>query len=130
MKPLEIVLMGKIIFTLFLWALPPLLFPKYATRLLGIPPSQPILFLRLLGAAYLALAVGYTLGLIDLYHGKEAQNTVWVGILSNGLAFIILLVYRSEWKRWGTRASVYMYSSTIATLLITLGLIVFGVIRN
>lgn len=133
MNPLEIVLIIKIVFTAFCWALPLLFFPGYAADRLGIqlsqPVSQPILFLRLLGAAFLALLSGYILGLCDLHYGKNALNTIWVGIISNGVAFIVLLVFKAEWIGWGTRARFYMYGSSIMTLLITLGLIVFGVMR-
>jgi hypothetical protein len=92
--------------------------------------SQPILFLRLLGAAFFALLSGYILGLRDLHYGRDAHNTVWVGIISNGVAFVVLLAFKSEWSGWDTRARLYMYGSSIMTLLITLGLIVFGVVRN
>lgn len=128
MSPLKAVLTVKIIFTAFFWSLPLLLAPRHATGLLGIPLSQPVLFLRLLGAAFLALLAGYVLGLLDLHHGREARNTVWVGIISNGSAFLILVVSRAEWGGWGPRASVFMWGSAVVTLLITLGLIVFGVV--
>jgi|SRR5215213_10693419 len=129
MNPLKIILMIKVIFTIF-WALPLLFFPKHAARLLCIPVPQPILFAHLLGAAFLALLVGYILGLLELNHGRDVSNTVWVGIISNGLAFLILLIFAGQWKRWGIRAEIYMWSSTAVTLLITLGLIVFGVVFN
>jgi riboflavin transporter FmnP len=129
MNPLKIILTIKVIFTIF-WALPLLFFPKHAARLLGIPVPQPILFAHLLGAAFLALLAGYILGLLELKHGKDISNTVWVGIISNGLAFLILLIFAGQWKRWGTGAEIYMWSSTTMTLLITLGLIVFGVVYN
>jgi hypothetical protein len=122
MNPLKIILIIKIIFTDFFWSLPLLFFPRYAARILGIRLAQPI-FLHLLGGAFFALLSGYILGLRDLHYGKDAHNTVWVGIISNGVAFIILLVFRAEWCGWGSGAMVYMGGSAIMTLLITLGLI-------
>jgi len=130
MNPLKIVLTIKIIFTAILWALPLLLFPKCAARFLRIPIPQPILFAHLLGAAFLALLAGYILGLLELIHGNDVSNTVWVGIISNGLAFLLLLIFAGQWKRWGTRAEIYMWISTTMTLLLSLGLIVFGVVYN
>jgi hypothetical protein len=127
MNPLRIILTIKVVFTAIFWALPLLFFPKHAARLLGIPAPQPILFAHLLGAAFLALLAGYILGLLDLNQGKDVSNTVWVGIISNGSAFLILLMFARQWRRWGTRAEIYMWSSTAMTLSITLGLIVFGV---
>jgi hypothetical protein len=128
MNPLKIVLTVKIIFTALVWALPLLFIPKHAARCLGIPVPQPILFTHLLGAAFLALLAGYILGLLDLNQGKDVSNTVWVGIISNGVAFLLLLIFAGQWRRWRTKAEIYMWSSTIMTLLITLGLIVFGVV--
>jgi len=130
MNPLKIILTIKVFFTAIFWALPLLFFPKHAATLLGIPVPQPILFAHLLGAAFLALLAAYILGLLELKHGKDVSHTVWVGIISNGLAFLILLIFAGQWKRWGTRAEIYMWSSTTMTLLITLGLIVFGVVYN
>jgi len=130
MSPLEIVLIIKIGFTAFCWALPLLFFPRYAADRLGIQLSQPILFLRLLGAAFLALLSGYILGICDLHYGRDAHNTIWVGIISNGAAFIVLLAFKAEWSGWDRRARFYMSGSSVMTLLITLGLIVFGVMRN
>jgi hypothetical protein len=130
MNPLKVILTIKIIFTALLWAFPLLLIPKHAARLLRIPVPQPILFAHLLGAAFLALLAGYILGLLELNQGKDVSHTVWVGIISNGAAFLILLIFAGQWKRWGTRAEIYMSISTMMTLLITLGLIVFGVVYN
>ena len=130
MSPLKIVLTIKIIYTAAFWSLPLLVCPRRAAKLLGIPAPQPILFAHLLGAAFLALLVGYVLGLRDLANGKEAGNTVWVGIVSNGVAFALLLIFAGQWRRWGARGAIYMWSSTAVTLLITLGLIVFGGVYN
>lgn len=128
MSPLKIILIVKIVFTAIFWSLPLLLFPKRAANLLGMPAPQPVLFAHLLGAAFLALLAGYTLGLLDLSQNKGADNTVWVGIISNGSAFLLLLMFAGQWSKWGTRAAVYLWVSTAVTLLITLGLVVFGVV--
>ena len=130
MNPLKLILTIKIIFTAIFWALPLLFFPKHAARLLGIPVPMPILFAHLLGAAFVALLAGYIFGLVELNHGKDVSNTVWVGIVSNGLAFLILVTFAGQWTTWGTRAEIYMWGSTTMTLLITLGLILFGVVHN
>jgi hypothetical protein len=128
MNPLKVVLTIKVVFTALFWSLPLLLFPKQAAGFLGIPVPQPILFAHLLGAAFLALLVGYVLGLLDLARGKGARNAVWVGIVSNGVAFLLLSVFAGQWNEWGTCAAIYLWGSTAMTLLITLGLIVFGVV--
>jgi hypothetical protein len=87
-----------------------------------------MLFLRLLGAAFLALVVGYTSALGRLGRGDDVRDLVWVGITSNGLASLILLLsgISGAWKVWGILARIYMWASALATALITLGLVVAG----
>lgn len=126
MNALKIILIVKVVFTAVCWSLPLLFFPERAAELLRISVPQPILFAHLLGAAFLALLVGYVLGLRDLYRNKEAGNVVRVGIVSNGSAFLLLLMFAGQWSKWGTRAAAFLGFSTAATLLITLGLAKFG----
>jgi hypothetical protein len=87
-----------------------------------------MLFLRLLGAAFLALVVGYTSGLRRLGRGEDVRNVVWIGITSNGLASSILLLsgMTGGWNEWGILAQSYMWVSAFATALLTLGLVVAG----
>jgi hypothetical protein len=127
MKCLEITLVVKIIFTTICWFMPLLFFPAPASRWLGIPEPRPILFAHLLGAAFGSLLVGYSLGLRDSLQGQEIENVIWTGAVSNGLAFALLVIFRKDWRRWQSRrAQVYMWLSTVMTLLITVGLIVCG----
>jgi hypothetical protein len=129
---LAIVLKVKILFTLILWSLPLLAFPASWFVRLGMPEPRPILFLRLLGAAYLALVVGYISGLRRFGRGDDVRNIVWVGITSNGLASLILLLsgIAGAWKEWGILARSYMWFSALVTTLITLGLVVAGRFRG
>ena len=88
---------------------------------LGVPEPKPLLFTRLLGAAFLALLVGYALGLRDLKRGGAPVNTVLVGVVSNGLACVLLVYFglRGAWGEWGDVARYCMWASTILTGLIT-----------
>ncbi len=88
---------------------------------LGVPEPKPLLFTRLLGAAFLALLVGYALGLRDLQRGEAPVNTVLVGIVSNGVACALLVYFglRGAWGEWGGVARYCMWASTILTGLIT-----------
>lgn len=61
---LATVLWAKAIVTLILWSLPLLTFPASWFVWIGMPEPEPILFLRLLGAAYLSLVVAYASGII------------------------------------------------------------------
>jgi len=126
------VLSVKILFTLCFWSLPLLTFPRSLFVWIGMPEPKPMLFLRLLGAAYFALVVGYISGLFRLGRGDEVQDIVWVGITSNGSAFLILLLcgISGTWNGWGVLARIYMWASVVATASITLGLVVAGLFRG
>ncbi|HEX5703384.1 MAG TPA: hypothetical protein VFX97_09325 [Pyrinomonadaceae bacterium] len=98
---------------------------------LGVPEPKPLLFTRLLGAAFLALLLGYALGLRDVYRGVMPVNTMLVGILSNGLACMILVYsgFQGTWSTWGNFAGYCMWGSAILTGLIT-GLLGISFLMN
>ena len=130
MNGLAIVFIIKIGFTLVLWCLPLLMVPEILLIKLGLPKPSSMLFLRLLGMAYLALTVGYGFGLIETLNGGHPRDIVLMGIISNGGACLILLingVFRS-WQAWGPPAQFMMWFSLIATGGIALGLVVTGFI--
>src|SRR5688500_14724838 len=93
----------KIAFTLLAWCLPLLTFPPAWFERFGMPAPQPLVLARLLGAAFLALLVDYLFGLRALRHGRSVRQTVWVGIVSNGSASLILLAsgLTGAWEAWG-----------------------------
>jgi hypothetical protein len=112
--------MAKIIYTAIFWCIPLLFFPASAASWLGIPEPQPILFAHLLGAAFGALLVGYAYGLLDSLRGLNIRNVMMVGIVSNGTAFLLLLLFVGDWRHWGgARAQIYMWASTAMTFSIT-----------
>ena len=122
----------KILCTVVLWALPLSLFPASWFVRMGMPEPRPLLFFRLLGAAYSALVVEYGLGLRRLSQGAAARDTIWVGVASNGSASLILLLcgVAGRWKGWGKWARMYMWGSAIVTASIALGLVVTGLLRD
>jgi cation transport ATPase len=127
MSCLHVTLLIKIIYTTFFWFIPLLFFPAFAARWLGIPVPQPILFAHLLGAAFGALLVAYVNGLRDSRKGRNIQRVVVVGVVSNGVACLLLVLFVGEWRQWGgAGAQVYMWASTAMTFLITAGLIICG----
>ena len=125
------VLRLKILVTLILWTIPCLAFPASWFVWVGIPEPNPKLLLQLYGAASLALVVGYISGLFRLGRGDDIRNIVWVGVTSNGSAFLILLLWgiAGTWEEWGILARIYMWSSALLTASITLGLIA-GLLRG
>jgi hypothetical protein len=123
---LAFVLWVKITVTAVLWAFPLLVLPRSVFRWMGFPEPQPMVFVRLLGAAFLALGVGYVRGLVTLKEGRYPADTVLVGKVSNGLACALLVAYglmgsytEPGWE-WPARA--FMWLSAFLTGFVTLGL--------
>lgn len=119
------VLRAKVLFTLMLWTVPCLAFPASLFVWVGMPDPQPMLLLRLYGAATLALVVGYISGLRRLGQGEDVRNIVWVGVTSNVSASLILFLsgIAGTWESWGVLARIYMWSSALLTASISLGLV-------
>lgn len=75
MQPLKLVLIFKIVLTFALWSLPLLVLPADWLMAIGFPDQgDSIAFVRLLGAAYLALGVGYGLCYRDFGEEKDIAN--------------------------------------------------------
>ena len=133
---LQVVLLIKIVLTLGLWALPfllPDLLLDYLTKhLLGISALQPKVYIHLLGATFLALVVGYISAFFRINNGKDVKHIIWAGVVSNGLASAILLLYgfAGAYQSWSTSGQMVMWGSAVATGLITLGLIATGGLKD
>ncbi|MDJ0758442.1 MAG: hypothetical protein QNJ19_03545 [Woeseiaceae bacterium] len=129
MNPLSRVFTFKIAATIVVWCIPLLLMPAAWLEALGFPRQESYMFVRMLGWAYLALCVGYGFGLKESLQGRRAMGPIWVGIVSNSGAFLYLLYYGvlGTWTSWGIAFQVIGWGSVLATLMITLGLLMFGV---
>jgi hypothetical protein len=118
------VLAIKIVVTLAVWALPALLLPPPWFATLGIPepPLEQLVFLRLLGAAYLALVVGYALA---WRAPARHPGAVVVGIVSNGLAALVILSVGASggFDTWTMLGNLYIWTSALlaAGLAVALG---------
>ena len=128
MSNLSVILIVKIAITAILWGGPLLLLPSSLLSRIGFPLPEPQLFLRLLGVAYWALLAGYVFGLRVSLQGGYPAEAIWVGIISNGGAFILLTAgaIRGIWSSWGVLAQVVMWGSVLGTGFVTTGLIWFG----
>jgi hypothetical protein len=128
LKPLTRVLIFKIAFTALFWCIPLLFFPPALFVNLGMEEPRPLVFVRLLGAAYLALLVGYSFGLAETRKGRMPTGVVWTGAVSNGLASAILFYHGlvTGWVPWARLAPAFMWISAVVTLLITVGLLYYG----
>ena len=131
MNNLSKVLIFKIAITVLLWCIPLLFFPLSWIQALGLPITggPTFIFMRLLGMAYATLCVGYGYGLQSTLKGKRLMAPIVAGIVSNGGACILLLVYgfSGTWLGWGPLMQILMWGSIFATGLITLGLYLFGI---
>ena len=129
MNNLSKVFIFKIAATILVWCVPLILMPASWIEASGLPKQESLMFLRMLGWAYLALCVGYWFGLQAALHGRRAMGPIWVGVVSNGGAFLYLLYYGviGTWSCWGILLQTVGWASVTATFLITAGLLVFGV---
>jgi len=132
MNHLSKVFIIKIAATIFFWCIPLIFMPASWFEAFGFPRQETYMFVRLLGWAYLALCVGYWFGLKASLQGQRAMGPIWVGIVSNGGAFLYLLYYgvHGTWASWGVALQIIAWGSVVATSLITIGLLVFGVRSN
>ncbi|MBC2716116.1 MAG: hypothetical protein HF978_12485 [Desulfobacteraceae bacterium] len=123
---LEKVLLVKIVLTTFLWAGPLLVGPPVLFSFLNIPFPDPSQFIRLLGAAYVALIIVYWCGYREVGSGGSGIVAVRAGVVSNGLATIILFYngILGNWSNWGILGQLYMWFSAVATLALSVGLVV------
>lgn len=127
MRGLRGLLIRKIVITSIFWCIPLLAFPSAWFVALGIPAPEPLMFARLLGAAYLALLVGYYAGLKGLIAGESPLPVIHMGIVSNGLACLLMMYFGAtgSWSSWGAGAQGFMWLSTVGALGITYSLLKF-----
>ena len=125
MRGLRGLLTRKIAITGIFWCIPLLVFPSSWFVAVGIPAPEPLMFVRLLGAAYLALLVGYYMGLKGLRTGESPRPVVHMGIASNGLAGLLLVYFGAtgSWSSWGVGAQVFMWLSALGALVIAISLL-------
>jgi hypothetical protein len=121
------VLAAKALLTLALWALPALLLPPPWFPVFGIPepPLEQLVFVRLLGAAYVALVVGYVLAWRS---PARHPGAILVGIVSNGLASLVILSVGASgaFATWPMLGAIYIWGSALLTAGLTAALVVTG----
>ena len=130
MNMLSRIYLFKIAATIVAWCIPLLFFPATVLTTLGLPDQQSYMFIRLLGWAYLALCVGYGFGLRASLKSEKMPGPVYMGRVSNGGACVFLFYYglTGEWASWGMLIQFIAWGSVVATLFITAGLLLFGVL--
>lgn len=130
MNNLSKVFVFKIAATVVFWCIPLVLMPASWLEAAGLPGQETYMFVRMLGWAYLALCLAYAFGLRASLRGERALGPIWVGIVSNAGACLYLGYYGSlgAWASWGALVQFVGWASVVATLGITVGLLVFGVL--
>lgn len=124
MKGLKGLFIRKIAITAIFLCVPLLFFPSSLFEALGVPAPQPLIFVRLLGVAYLALIVGYYGGIKAMGNNQSSLFAIDMGLVSNGVAFIVFLYFgvTGGWDNWGFGAEVYMWLLLFGALMITINL--------
>ena len=121
------VLAAKIIVTVVMWAGPALLLPPPWFPVFGIPepPLSHLVFVRLLGAAYVALIVGYWLAWRT---PSRHPGAILVGIVSNGLAALVILSVGASggYETWSLLGKLYIWLSALAAASIAIALAMTG----
>lgn len=121
------ILAVKIIVTLGVWALPALFLPPPWFPVFGIPepPIAHLVFVRLLGAAYLSLVVGYALA---WRAPARHPGAVLVGIVSNGLASLVIVSIGAAggFATWSVLGAIYMWGSAVLTAGLAVALAMTG----
>lgn len=67
----------------------------------------------------------YWFGWVDARAGRHPRAAIWAGVVSNGLAAILLAVhgFAGDWDHWGWPGRASMWASLAAAASLTLGLL-------
>lgn len=90
-----------------------------------LPVAEPILFMRLLGTAYLGLSTMYAFGLTRAYRGDDVTDVVVIGLVCNGMAAAIVWRYAlgGMFAGWSSFSRGFTYASGLVLTALTLGLL-------
>lgn len=123
LRGLKALLIRKIAITGLFWCIPLLVLQPSGFVALGIPAPEPLLFVRLLGAAYLALLIAYYAGM----RAPNPEQVIYTGIASNGLACFLLVYFGANgtWSLWGSGAQIFMWLSAAGAGTMTFRLLQF-----
>ena len=105
----------KIGFTLLCWCLPLLLFPALIVEALGTEAEIVTVLLRLLGWAYLALCVGYFIGMKKAYKGEYHEAPIFAGIASNSGVSLLLTWMALRYVDVESQTSLFVFLLVSAT---------------
>lgn len=131
MKALIFIYYSKIAFTLVAWCLPLLFFPNLLLTAFDIQEPVVSYFLRLLGWAYLALCVGYFVGLVNAKKGVLLFPPIWAGIVSNsGAAMLLFMLASNYYSQLPWQLTAFIFVSSTGAAFVTYILIYFGLVKR
>jgi hypothetical protein len=121
------VLLIKAVLTLVFWVLPLLFLPAGLFPDLGIPTWTPAanVFLRLLGAAYLSIAIVELWGALNAAHRRSAAL---LGIVSSAVTSLVLCrdIFYGELWNWGVFGWALMLLWLLLYTVFAIALLVTG----
>lgn len=129
MRSLSAVLLFKVLVTFTFWVIPLLFFPSDWLQYIGFESTQNFFVIRLLGLAYLSLTVGYTFAYFEARKGIVLKPVIWVGLVSNGSAAIMLTIFLwiGYFSNTTSLLKIIVSSSVVATGSIAVGLWILGI---
>lgn len=118
--------------TLACWCVPMLFLPHPVLRALHIPINEPVLFVRLVGAAGLALAMLYFLGALRAHDGHNVSDVVIVGLVHCGMSAAVIWRYalHGHYQRWPQSTRLYIHGFGGLMSALALALLVVGMWRG
>ena len=113
------VLLAKVVLTVLVWGLPALIGPPALLELFSLAMPQDPVFLRMLGALAIALAVAYWYAYQDPVRNVAILK---VGIIDNGLATLTVIVLSltagiSSWFIWVSAALTAFFCIAFVVLM-------------
>ena len=117
-----------IVATIGCFCVPMLFLSRPLLRKLRIPVSEPVLYVRLLGAASLALCLHYFLGALRVQHGRDASDVVVIGLVHCGMSAALIWRYalHGHYRRWPRITQVYIYATGGILTALAVALLVAG----
>ena len=117
-----------LVVTLFGGTIPVLFLPHALLVRYRLPVAEPVLFLRLMGAAFLGLSTMYAFGLARAYRGEDATDVMVIGIVTDGMASAIIWRYAlgGMLDQWPSPTRSILYAAAAGLTALSLGLLAAG----
>lgn len=114
--------------TICCWCVPLLFLSRTLLRKIHIPVTEPILFVRLLGVASLALCIQYVLEVLRVQRGYHPTHVGLVALIHCGMSAAIIWRYalHGQYARWPRITRIYVYTAGAVMTVLALALLFVG----